>query len=120
MLTRYSERIFNPMRYTGHIYKHIPRYVFISQTSELNSKTVPVLPPLNASLTYIFNILSSPMQPTRFSFYVFPGFLAIYILSSSNNNNHNENVVIILGNIGLTTVRYCAIHSLYLGKKKHW
>ena len=52
----------------------------------LTSKTVPVLPSLDPSLMYPFHLLPSPVHPTGFLFYIFPGFLAIFILLSSNNN----------------------------------
>ena len=82
--------------------------------SVLNFKTVPVLPSLNPSLApfcvimrtctgaanqtnkpfsfiFPFQLLPSPVHPIGFSFYFFPGFLAIFILLSLNNNNmHNK------------------------------
>ena len=45
-------------------------------TSKLNSKTVTVLP----SLIFPFHLLPSLVHSTRFSLYIFPGFLAIFIL----------------------------------------
>ena len=61
-------------------------------TSNLNSKTVPVLSSLNPSLIFPFHHLPSPVHPTGFTFRVFPGFLVIFTLSSSNNNNNNRQV----------------------------
>ena len=52
-------------------------------TSKLNSKTVPVLPSFNSSLLFPFHLLPYPMHLTGFSLYIFPGFLAIFILLSS-------------------------------------
>ena len=40
-------------------------------TSKLNSKNIPALP----SLIFPFHLLPSPVNPTRFSFGFFPGFL---------------------------------------------
>ena len=37
-------------------------------TSKLNSKTIPVLPFLDPSLMFHFNLLPSPVHPTGFSF----------------------------------------------------
>ena len=42
----------------------------------------------NPSLIFPFHLLPTPVHPTRFSFCFFPGFLAIFILSS-NNNQHS-------------------------------
>ena len=61
---------------------------FTRATSPPNSapyKTLPVLFSLRPSV--IFNILPSPVHPIRYSFYIFLGFFAIFILPSSNNNN---------------------------------
>ena len=52
-------------------------------TSKLSSKAVLVLP----SLIFPFHLLASPVLPTGFSFYIFSGFLAMFILFSFNNNN---------------------------------
>ena len=49
-------------------------------TSELSSKTVPVLPCFDPSFIFLFHI-----SPT-FSFCIVPVFIAIFILLSSNNN----------------------------------
>ena len=46
-------------------------------TSKLNFMTVPDLP----SLIFPFHLLPSPVHPTGFFFCIFPGFLAIFILS---------------------------------------
>ena len=50
-------------------------------------KTVPVLLSLQPSHIFLFNLLPSPVHTTGFSFYVFTGFLATFILLSSSNNN---------------------------------
>ena len=49
-------------------------------TSKLNSKMVSVLPSLDPSLIFIFNVLPSPVHPTGFFFCFFPGLLSIFIL----------------------------------------
>ena len=46
-----------------------------------------VLPSLDPSLIFKFQLLPSPVHPTGFFFYICPGFLAIIILSSNINNN---------------------------------
>ena len=38
-------------------------------------------------LLFAFHLLPSPVHPTGFSFYFFPGFLAIFTLLSLNSNN---------------------------------
>ena len=43
---------------------------------------------LVTSLIFPFNLLPFPVHPTGFSFYIFAGFLVIFILLSSNNNNN--------------------------------
>ena len=53
----------------------------------LISEMIPVLSSLGPSLIYPCHLLPSPVQPTRFSFCSFSGFLAIFIMLSSNNNN---------------------------------
>ena len=53
-------------------------------TSKQNSMTVPVL----LSLIFPFILSPSPGHPTGFSFCIFSGFLAIFILLSSDNNNN--------------------------------
>ena len=67
-------------------------------TSKLNYKTVPVLPSLDPRLILLlilifswfhFYLLLYPVHPTGFSFFFFPGFLAIFIFLSLNNNNNN-------------------------------
>ena len=69
------------------IYLHIISQIYIYHlTSKLNSKTVE-LPSLDpSSLIFPFHLLPSPVHPTGFSFCIFPGFLAIFILMSSSNN----------------------------------
>ena len=52
---------------------------------KLNSLTVSIFP-LTPSRIFHFNLLPFPVHPTGFSFYIFPGFLVIFILLSSNNN----------------------------------
>ena len=42
--------------------------------------TVPVLFSLHPSLTFPFHILPSPVHPTEFTFWFFPGFFAIFFL----------------------------------------
>ena len=49
--------------------------------------TVPVLPSLDTSIIPPFHFSPSPVHSNGFSFYIFPGFLAIIILLLSNNNN---------------------------------
>ena len=39
------------------------------------------------SLRFLFHLLHWPVYPTGFSFYFFPGLLALFILLPSNNNN---------------------------------
>ena len=63
-------------------------YIYLTHEltpQHLNSKMVPVLPSLNPSLIFIFPLLPSPLYPTGFSFYIFPGSLTIFILLSFNN-----------------------------------
>ena len=55
-------------------------------SSILNFKTFPVLLFLSPSPIFPFHLLPFPVHPTGFSFYIFPGFLAMFILLSSNNN----------------------------------
>ena len=43
-------------------------------------------------LLFPFHFLPSPVHPTRFSFCIFPGFLAIFTLLSSNNSNRKNNI----------------------------
>ena len=59
-----------------------------AQSCIFNSRTVPVLPSLHLSHIFPFHLLPSPVHPTRFFFYIVPGFLAIFILLISNNNNN--------------------------------
>ena len=42
---------------------------------------------LSTLLLFPFHLLPSPVHPTGFSFWFFPGFLAMFTLMSSNNNN---------------------------------
>ena len=49
-------------------------------------KTVPALTSLDASLTFPFHLLRTPVHPTGLFFYIFPGFLAICISSSNDNS----------------------------------
>ena len=70
--------------FAQNILRHLLNFVC---TNSLNSKTVPVLPSVNPSLIFPFHLLPSLVHPIGFSFYSFPGFLAIFILLSSNNNN---------------------------------
>ena len=60
-------------------------YYFIRShlSSKLNYHTVAVL----TSLIFPFHALPSLVHSAGFSFYIFPGVLAIFILLSSNNNN---------------------------------
>ena len=44
---------------------------------------------LNPCRIFTFHLLPSPVHPTGFSFYTFPGFLVIFLLLSWNNNNKN-------------------------------
>ena len=60
---------------------------FRKPVSKLNPRTVLVLLSPDPSLAFPFHFLLSPVHPTGFSFYFFPGFLAIFTLLSSNNNN---------------------------------
>ena len=60
---------------------------FFLLTSKFKFKTVLFLPSLDPSLIFPFHLLSSPVHPTGFSVYIFPGFLDIFILLSTNNNN---------------------------------
>ena len=48
-----------------------------SLTCNINSWMVPVLPSLDPSLIFPFQLLPSPVNPTGFSFCFFLGFLAI-------------------------------------------
>ena len=41
-------------------------------------------------LLFPIHLLPSPMHSTGFSFYIFPGFLAMFTSLSSNNNNNNN------------------------------
>ena len=63
----------------------IPPFTWEVYASILNFKTIPIVPSLNPSLIFPFHLLSSPVHPIVFSFYFFPGLLAIFILLSSNN-----------------------------------
>ena len=56
-------------------------------SSKPNFQKVSVLPSHEPSLLFPFHLLSYPTHPTVFSFYIFPGFLAISILLTSNNIN---------------------------------
>ena len=62
-------------------YTHFLRFL----TSKLNSKTVPVLPSLDPSLIFPFVLIPFPVYLTGFSFYIFPGYFAIFILSLNIN-----------------------------------
>ena len=46
---------------------------------------------LDPSLIFPFHVLPSLYYHTGFTFYIFPGFLAIFISLLSNNNNNNNN-----------------------------
>ena len=52
----------------------------------LNSKTILALSSIKPSLIFHFHQLPSPVHTTGFFFYIFPNFLAMFILLSSNNN----------------------------------
>ena len=64
---------------------------------KLNSKTVPILPTIDPSLIFSFQILPSPVHLTGYSFCFFR---AIFIMFSSNNNF-----------CGITT-RLCRTHKI--------
>ena len=55
--------------------------------SQLLTRRFPLLLSLHPSLVFLFNLSPSTNHLTRFSYYIFSIFLAIFILSS-NNNNH--------------------------------
>ena len=50
------------------------------------TKNIQFLEPTSQGWLKKFHLLASPVHPTGFSSYFFPGFLAIFILLSSNNN----------------------------------
>ena len=82
----------NPLTNPAYVYSESNMkciYKFSSLTkgyliSKINYNTVPVLPNLNPFLIFPFNLLPSPLHPTGFFFYFFPGFPAIYIFLSLN------------------------------------
>ena len=64
----------------------------VAQTQNLKSWSVlrnVTSPPNSTPLMFPFQLLSSLVHPTGFSFCFFPDFHAIFILFSSNNNNNN-------------------------------
>ena len=76
-----------------HELSHLKELSQGSPRLQTNSKTVLVLPFFYPSLIFPFHLLPSPVHPIGISFYIFPGFLAIFILSL-NNGIKLENIVI--------------------------
>ena len=84
-----------------------------SFTSKLNSKTVSVLPSVDPSLIFPFQLLPYPAHPTGFSFYIFSGFLVIFILLSSNKHKLCPFSVLLCNILSLTgTLVFPAVIAL--------
>ena len=63
-------------------------FVYDELTSRLNFFQDGSRFAFSPPFSYIhFHISPSPVPPTGFSFYIFSGFLAMFILFSFNNNN---------------------------------
>ena len=79
--------------------------------SKLNSETVPVSPSFDSSLIFPFHILPSTVHHTGFFICFFPGFLAIFIMSSSNNSGAEADGVFVVFDIimNLFTKHCCVV-----------
>ena len=92
----------------------------LAQGSPPNStpcKTVPVLLSLRPSLIFPFHLSPCQVHPTRLSFYIFSGFLAIFILLSSNHNRMSLVASQSIGKDMLEKMFLCWISCFFVNKR---